>query len=60
MNAGITAFVPKTVTSGATADGRFGRDDFIYDAEKDEYRYVDSLLSTRLEPSSRGWERPIS
>jgi len=36
--AGITAIVPKTVTSGATADGRFGRDDFIYDAQKNEYR----------------------
>ncbi|MFI2549768.1 IS1182 family transposase [Streptomyces rochei] len=36
--AGITAFVPKTVTSAATADGRFGRGDFIYDADKDEYR----------------------
>ena len=36
--AGITAIVPKTVTSGATADGRFGKADFIYDAEKNEYR----------------------
>ncbi len=32
--AGITVFVPKSVTSGATADGRFGKDDFIYDASK--------------------------
>jgi transposase len=36
--AGITVIVPKTVTSGATADGRFGKADFIYDAEKNEYR----------------------
>ena len=36
--AGITVFVPKTKTSGATADGRFGKEDFIYDAEKNEYR----------------------
>jgi hypothetical protein len=35
--AGITVFVPKSVTSGATADGRFGKDDFIYDAAKNEY-----------------------
>ncbi|MFM0174625.1 IS1182 family transposase [Paraburkholderia sediminicola] len=35
--AGITVFVPKSVTSGATADGRFGKDDFIYDASKNEY-----------------------
>jgi transposase len=36
--AGITAIVPKTVTSNATADGRFGRADFIYDPENNEYR----------------------
>lgn len=36
--AGITAIVPKTVTSGATADGRFGKDDFIYDVQNNEYR----------------------
>ena len=37
-SAGITAIVAKTETSKATKDGRFGRDDFIYDANKDEYR----------------------
>ena len=36
--AGITAIVPKTTTSGAKADGRFDRADFIYDAETNEYR----------------------
>lgn len=36
--AGITAFVPKTMTSGAAAAGRFGRDDFLYDASCNEYR----------------------
>lgn len=36
--AGITALVPKCITSGATANGRFGRADFIYDAEANEYR----------------------
>jgi transposase len=36
--AGIGVIVPKTVTSNATAHGRFGRADFIYDAEHDEYR----------------------
>ncbi|MBD9361753.1 IS1182 family transposase [Methylomonas fluvii] len=38
LEAGITAIVPKTVTSIATADGRFGKADFIFDAEKNEYR----------------------
>jgi len=36
--AGIHAIVPKTTTSGAKAAGRFDRADFIYDAEKNEYR----------------------
>jgi transposase len=36
--AGISVFVPKTVTSGATAHGRFSKDDFIYNAEANEYR----------------------
>jgi transposase len=36
--AGITAIVPKSATSGATADGRFGKADFIYDAVNNEYR----------------------
>ena len=38
QEAGIIAIVPKTVTSNATAEGRFGKADFIYDAEKNEYR----------------------
>jgi transposase len=36
--AGITPIVPKSLTSNATAEGRFGKADFIYDPEKDEYR----------------------
>ncbi|TCV78965.1 DDE family transposase [Methylomonas methanica] len=36
--AAITAIAPKTVTSIATADGRFGKADFILNAEKNEYR----------------------
>ena len=36
--AGITVFVPETLTSGTTAAGRFGKDDFIYDASTNEYR----------------------
>jgi transposase len=35
--AGVTAFVPKPLTSGAKADGRFGKQDFIYDAKDDVY-----------------------
>ncbi|SOE54066.1 Transposase [Burkholderia sp. OK233] len=36
--AGISVFVPKTVTSSATAHGRFGKEDFIYNAQTNEYR----------------------
>lgn len=36
--AGITAIVPKTITSPAKAEGRFDKADFIYDASANEYR----------------------
>jgi transposase len=36
--AGITAYVPKTITSNAVADGRFGKDDFVYEGTSDSYR----------------------
>jgi transposase len=36
--AGITAFVAKPQTSGSKAEGRFGKQDFIYVAQDDEYR----------------------
>ncbi|MGJ0484517.1 MAG: IS1182 family transposase [Methylomicrobium sp.] len=36
--AGVTAFVPKCVRSGAKADGRFDKADFIYDKENNEYQ----------------------
>ena len=35
---GITAIVPKTLTSGSKAEGRFGKQDFVYVADDDEYR----------------------
>jgi transposase len=36
--AGITTYVAKPETSSAAADGRFARADFIYDAQRNEYR----------------------
>ncbi len=36
--AGITAIVAKPLTSSSTAEGRFGKQDFIYEADVDEYR----------------------
>jgi hypothetical protein len=35
--AGITVTLPKPMTSGAKAEGRFGKQDFRYNAEKDVY-----------------------
>ena len=37
-DAGITAFVPKPMTSNAKAHGRFGKGDFIYIVKDDEYQ----------------------
>src|SRR5271155_3609338 len=36
--AGVTPLVPKPLTSGAKADGRFGKQDFVYDPKEDAYR----------------------
>ena len=36
--AGIRVILPKPMTSGAKADGRFGKQDFIYRPEDDTYR----------------------
>jgi transposase len=37
QEAGITPTMPKPATSGAKADGRFGRDHFVYHPEQNEY-----------------------
>jgi hypothetical protein len=36
--AAVTPIVPKPLTSGAKADGWFGKQDFVYDAGEDVYR----------------------
>jgi transposase len=38
VEAGITVTLPKPMTSGAKSQGRFGKQDFVYVAEKDVYR----------------------
>jgi transposase len=35
---GVTPLVPKPLTSGSKADGRFDKRDFVYNAQRDEYR----------------------
>ena len=37
-NSGITPIVPKTMTSNSLAAGRFDKQDFVYNAQDDEYR----------------------
>lgn len=37
-DAGIAAYVPKSMTSNAKAEGRFDKSDFIYIARDDQYR----------------------
>jgi transposase len=37
-DAGITTFVPKPMTSSARAEGRYGKQDFIYIARDDTYK----------------------
>jgi len=36
--AGVTTYVPKPLTSNSKADGRFGKQDFVFVPEKNEYR----------------------
>ena len=38
--AGITVYLPKPMTSGAKAKGRFGKQDFVYVAEDDIYLWL--------------------
>jgi hypothetical protein len=35
---GVVPILPKPLTSGAKADGRWGKQDFVYQAESDAYR----------------------
>ena len=45
--ADITTFVPKRLTSGSKAKGRFGKQDFVYLADKDVYRCPAGELMNR-------------
>lgn len=49
--AGITTSVPKPLTSGSKAEGRFGKQDFIYLIVSDEYRCPAGQLLTRRHSS---------
>jgi transposase len=54
-DAGITVTLPKPQTSGAKAQGRFGKQDFVYVAEDDVYLCpAGELLSFRYQNVERG------
>lgn len=44
---GVTRYLPKPLTSGAKADGRFGKQDFVYLPEQDVYRCPSGALLRR-------------
>jgi transposase len=52
--AGVTPLVAKPLTSGAKADGRFGKQDFIYDPQEDAYRCPAGVLW-----AWHGFRRPL-
>jgi transposase len=53
--AGITPIVPKPLTSGAKADGRFGKQDFVYQPETDTHRCpADEQLIWRYTTAEKG------
>lgn len=53
--AGATPYVPKPLTSGAKADGRFGKPDFVYDPAQDAYRCpAGETLSRRMTTVENG------
>ena len=45
--AGIVAICPKPLTSGAKAEGRFGKQDFVYQTDTDTYRCPAGETMTR-------------
>ncbi len=52
---GATPFVPKTLTSGAKANGSFGKQDFVYLPDQDVYRCpAGSLLPYHMTVVERG------
>lgn len=53
--AGIDAYVPKAQTSNSRAQGRFDKDDFIYDPENDHYECpAGQLLPRRMTRDEKG------
>jgi transposase len=55
QTAGMTPFVPKPLTSGSKAEGRFGKQDFVYATDDDTYRCpAGERLTSRFTSVERG------
>ena len=58
--AGVIPYVPKPLTSGAKAEGRFGKQDFVYDAasgtRKDAATGVRHLATATLIREAGTWK----
>lgn len=53
--AGVTPFVPKSMASGAKAEGRFGKEDFIFIVKDNEYQYpARQRLTFRMATTEHG------
>jgi transposase len=52
---GVVPYLPKPLTSGAKAEGRFGKQDFVYQAKKDTYRCpAKKTLKRRFSTTDKG------
>ena len=52
---GVAPYLPKPLTSGAKAEGRFGKQDFVYQAKKDTYRCpAKKTLKRRFSTTDKG------
>jgi transposase len=52
---GVVPYVPKPLTSGAKADGRFGKQDFVYIPQEDVYRCpAGEVLARRMTTVEKG------
>ena len=55
----VTPYVPKPLTSGSKAAGRFGKQDFVYIPEEDAYRCpADQRLTWRFTSAEKGMTLP--
>jgi transposase len=52
---GVTPYMPKPLTSGSKAEGRFGKQDFVYVPDDDAYRCpADEVLTWRFTSVEKG------